>query len=119
MIIAAVVIAYGLVLLFAISFGKVSAKGDRQTETSLKEYAMRNIAVTIVTMQDIARCPLHILSAEHWFPQHHVEECHPELRQKVKEYDEQAKTKRAEVKLQLEADRQLFIENLRKEQSHE
>lgn len=35
----------------------------------------------VVTSQQVAECPLHILALKHWIPVHHVEECNPRLRE--------------------------------------
>ncbi len=42
----------------------------------------------VISSLDIAKCPTHNLSASHWIDGHHIDECHTEPREKVKQYAE-------------------------------
>lgn len=50
--------------------------------------------VQVIQSSNISKCRLHIWSAHHWIPEHRLEECDPELKERVKREVEDARYRR-------------------------
>ena len=68
----------------------------------------------VLSFAEIGTCPLHILSAEHWIPEHRTEECDPEKRAALAAFDERQKAERRAVGPRQRAEREAEAARIRR-----
>lgn len=70
-----------------------------------------------ITSAQIASCCLHRMDADHWIPEHKLEECDPVLREKFKLKQEELMTERCDAILaarqKFKRESRLYAEQLR------